>query len=440
MSDTRNLKYAETLSKIIQYETVSTPDQTDKSRFYGFQELLKQLFPSIFKVATLEDFNASMLLLWPGKDHSRRVMFMNHQDVVPASGNWHYPPFSGAIEEGKVWGRGTLDTKGGLFGMLQAADHLAEEGFVPSCDIYFESGCDEECCGAGCDKISQTLAERGLKFDWVIDEGGMIVTEPIQGAHGTFALVGVGEKSCVDLKFIAKSKGGHASTPGKNEPLVKLGRFMAACEDRKLFDVCLTPTIQKMFKTLAPTMSGATKVLLGHPKFFKPLLEKVVPRISPTANALLATTLAFTRAEGSNANNVLPHEAWVVGNIRTSHHQGQKDSIEKIMNLAAKFDIEVEVIDQGIESGLSDFNSDGFKLISEAVSKNFPNVNACAPYIMTGASDARYMSRVCDNCFRFVPFVIDNQQLGSIHTENECVDVETLAPAIDFYKYVMENC
>jgi len=438
MSDQRTNKYAQKLSKLIQVETISEFNQTDKSKFYAFHKLLREEFPNIFNVSEFEDFDGSFILRWKGEDNDLPVMLMNHHDVVEAGGKWSHPPFAGEICDGKLWGRGTLDTKGGLFAMLQAADELAGDGFVPSRDIYFVSACTEECDGSGADNISKALENRGIKFHMVLDEGGMIMNEPIGGAKGTYAIVGLGEKGCADLKFIARSNGGHASTPPKNSSLVRLGKFMAAVEKKNLFTAELSPTVCATFKSLSTSMSGPLKLILGHPNLFKPLLIKAMPMVSEMANAMLRTTVAFTMASGSDGTNVLPQEAWVIANMRFSHHQGGKASIEAISKLAEKYQIETQVLDPGFESAISDHNSDAYKFIEKAVSKVFPNVKT-APYIMTAASDCRYMSRVSDNCIRFLPFLVDDQQLDSIHGIDENVSLSALVPAVDFYRYIIKE-
>lgn len=438
MIDSRTEGYAQGLSRLIQMETVSVKNQTDRSKFYQFHDLLRQEFPNLFSACEFEDFNGSILLRWKGRSAAAPILLMNHHDVVEASGDWKYPPFSGAIAEGKVWGRGTLDTKGGLWAMLQAAEELVTEGFIPAQDTYFLSACTEETDGSGANAISKELQNRGIRFSMVLDEGGMILPEPIGGAKGVFAMVGLGEKGYADLKFIARSQGGHASTPGKNTPLVRLGKFMAAVEKSNVFKADIPPAIAQMFKKLSSTMSQPLKFILGHPGFFKPVLLKVIPLVSTAAGAMLKTTLAFTQAKGSDGSNVLPQEAYVVGNMRYSHHQGRDASIEAVRKLAAKFDIETVVLEPGFASPLSRYDSDAFRLVERAVNAAYPGV-ITSPYLMTGASDSRFLSRVCDNCIRFAPFKISNEQMASVHGINENVDIDTLAPAVDFYKFIIRE-
>ncbi|MBQ9783999.1 MAG: M20/M25/M40 family metallo-hydrolase [Clostridia bacterium] len=438
MADTRTNAYAERLSRMIQAETVSHKDSFDRAKFDRFHALLRELFPTLFAVCTVEDFDGSLLLRLCGTGTGAPILLMNHHDVVEAPGEWKYPPFSGEIAEGRVWGRGTLDTKGGLWAMMQACEELLHEGWRPACDVYFLTTCNEETSGAGADRISRELEARGIRFSFVLDEGGMILDEPIGGAKGKYAMVGVGEKGCADLKFIARSKGGHASTPPKNSPLVRLGKFMAAVEKSNIFDVRLSPTVQATLKSLSSSMSGAMKLFLGHPRLFAPLLSRVMPSVSSAAGAMLKTTVAFTMASGSDGTNVLPQEAWIVGNMRYSHHQGGKSSINAIARLAKKYDIETVVLNAGVDSPLSSHESPAFALVTRALNRVYPTVRV-APYVMNAASDSRFLSRVCDNCLRFAPFSISDEQLASVHGIDECVDLDTLAPAVDFYRFILSE-
>lgn len=434
--DNRTNAYAQQLSKLIQAETISCDHQPDKTKFYQFHELLRHMFPHIFAQSKFEDFHGSFLMRWVGQSSEKPILLMNHHDVVEAPGAWKYPPFSGTIADRKLWGRGTLDTKGGLWAMLQAANELAESGYTPQNDVYFMSACNEETDGSGAEEISRVLEKRGIRFAMVLDEGGMILHEPIGGANGTYAMVGVGEKGCVDLKFIARSSGGHASTPGKNTPLVRLGKFMSAVENSNIFKADISPAVSEMFKRISFTMKQPLRFILGHPGLFKPILLKVIPMTSPSAGALLKTTIAFTMASGSEGFNVLPHEAWVVGNMRFSHHQGEKESIRAIRNLAKKYDIETVVLEPGFASPLSDYHTDAFSLVEKAISTIFPGV-ITSPYVMNGASDCRFMCRVSDNCLRFAPFQITEEQMDSIHGLDENVDLKSLIPAVEFFKYII---
>lgn len=427
---------------MIQAETVSETGQTDVSKFRRFHGLLQELFPSVFRVCEFKDYNGSLLLRWPGKTKpdpsGQGLMLMNHHDVVSAGGEWKHPPFSGEIAEGKVWGRGTLDDKGPLWAMLQAAEELITDGYVPERDVFFESACTEEIAGSGAEEIAGDLFKKGYRFEMILDEGGMMLTEPIAGAKGTFAMIGVGEKGCADLKFTARSKGGHASAPPKNTPLVRLGKFMSYVDRNELFSVKLSKVTCEMLKRIAPCMEGPKAKVMANPEKYAPVIKAVMGKSGGTAAAVLKTTIAFTRAKGSAGNNVIPDEAYVIGNMRYSHHQGWEASFETIRKAAARYDLETEILDPGIESSVLDWTGRPFLLVEEAVAKVFKGV-VSSPYIMTGASDARFMGVLSDHCIRFAPFHITDEQLSSIHGVNENVDIDALAPAVEFYKYVIQH-
>ena len=123
--------------------------------------------------------------------------------------------------------------------------------------------------------------------------------------------------------------------------------------------------------------------------------------------------------------------------MRYSHHQGREQSFKTIIRLAKKFDIETVILDPGFDSILSDHRSGAFQCVEKAVSTVFDKSIKTTPYVMTAASDSRYLSRVCSNCFRFTPFRITQTQLDSIHGIDENVDIAALAPAVKFYQYMM---
>ena len=429
--------YTEKLSKMIKYETVWTKDSY-KEKFKGFQdEVLKKNFPNVFGKCDVEIFDGSLLIRWKGKSEKDPILFMNHQDVVPAKGDWTYPPFSATIADGKMWGRGTLDTKSGLFAMLEAADELIEEGFVPNQDVYFESACNEEIDGRGCDAISEELLKRGIKFKFSLDEGGMILYEPVKGAKAKYAMVGLAERGRAEIKLVARSNGGHASTPPSDTPLVRLGKMMAYIDDHNIFEVEVAPTIIEMLKRLSVSMTGPLAKVYGNADKFKPLLKKVMPKI-PTTRALVETTIAFTQASGSEAPNVLPQTAYVICDMRTSIHEGYAHSLRALEEVAKKFDVEVETVIPPVESNVADFNGEGFKLAEKAIEEVYKGEVKTAPYYMNQCSDSRYISRVCDNCLRFTPFIIDAKQMGTIHGIDENIDIDNLDKSVDFYKYMMK--
>lgn len=435
----RAVEYGKTLSKMVQKETVSSRFDPDRTKYYEFHEILAELFPVLHANCEKHVFDGSLLFKWSGTGKNKPILLMSHQDVVEANGTWEHEPFSGDIDEkGRVWGRGTVDTKASLFCILTAVEELMKDGFQPGCDVYIASSCTEEWSGDGAPMTAAYLKEQGVELALLLDEGGMIVEEPVGGVKGIYGMVGVVEKGYGDVKFIARSKGGHASAPGKNTPLVRLGKFMAEIEKNNPFEVQFTETVEEMFHRMAPNMDFGMKVIFANMGLFKPLLKKLLPSISSAAGAMIKTTLAFTMAKGADGLNVLPQEAYVTGNMRFIQHQDNHASIKLITEIAKKYDIEVEVITQEAPAPIVDYKSEAFKLLEEVAAEVYPGVGIC-PYTMTGGTDAKFYSEVSKNSLRFAPLYIDAQQYASIHGLNENIYQGALPGGVDFYKGVIRK-
>lgn len=432
-------KYGKQLSKMIQAETVSSRYEPSRGKFLEFHKVLEELFPLVHEKCEKHVFNGSLLFKWSGGGEGEPILLMSHHDVVEANGVWEHEPFSGDIDEtGRVWGRGAVDTKASLMCIFTAVEELIAEGFIPKCDVYIASSCTEEWSGEGAPSTVDYLKSQGIRLKLLLDEGGMIIEEPVGGVKGTYCMVGVVEKGYGDVKFIARGKGGHASAPGKNTPLIRLGKFMTYVEKKPPFVNKFSPTVEEMFRRLTPNMDFGMKLIFANMWLFKPLLKKILPSISSAAGAMLHTTLAFTMAGGAEGLNVLPQEAYVTGNMRFIQHEPTAESIQKISALAKKFDLDTEVIYQDDPCPVVDYRSDAFRLVEEVAGEVYPGVGL-APYVMTGGTDAKYYGEVSDHCIRFAPLYIDGQQYTSIHGLNENIYQGALPGGVDFYKKIIER-
>ena len=436
----RAREYGRRLSKMIQKETISARGDTDRTKFYDFHKELETLFPKVHKTCEKHEFDGSLLFKWKGKGNHEPILLMSHQDVVEATGDWKHEPFSGDIDEkGCVWGRGTVDTKGSLFCIFSALEELIWEGYEPECDVYIASSCTEEISGEGAPLIAKYLKDQGVQLALLLDEGGMIVEEPVGGVKGLYGMVGVVEKGYGDVKFVAKSNGGHASAPGKNTPLVRLGKFMAEIDKNNPFTAKLTPTVREMFRRMTPNMTFGMRLIFANLWLFEGLLLKLLPVISPAAAAMTRTTIAFTTAKGADGLNVLPQEAYVTANMRFIHHQPNKESIALIGEIAKKYQIETEALYNDEPCPIVDYKSDAFHLIEDVAAEIYPGVGIC-PYTMTGGTDAKFYKEICQNAMRFAPIYIDAQQYSSIHGINENIYQGALTKAVDFYKAIIKKC
>lgn len=175
---------AEHLAGAVRFATVSNADNslTDYTKFDAFHEYLKETYPLVHKHLTLEHTGqAGLLYHWKGtgKSGAAPLLLMAHQDVVPEGDleKWTYPPYSGTIADGKIWGRGSSDCKSNLIGQLEAVEALLEKGYEPDYDLYLSYGYMEEVAGG---KIpAETLRGTGIRFGAVLDEGGGVRREVI---------------------------------------------------------------------------------------------------------------------------------------------------------------------------------------------------------------------------------------------------------------------
>ncbi|MEG1874217.1 MAG: M20/M25/M40 family metallo-hydrolase [Angelakisella sp.] len=437
-NEARAQQYGRSLAKLIQCETVSSRFEESREKFLGFHKLLEEQFPLLHKTCEKHLFHGSLLFHWHGKTSVEPLLLMSHHDVVEANGDWSHDPFSGEIIDNVLWGRGTVDTKSSLFCILSAVEELLSDGFVPQTDVYIASSCTEEWSGEGAPLTAQYLKEQGVHLGMLLDEGGMIMEEPIAGVKGKFAMIGVLEKGYADVKFIAKGKGGHSSAPGKNTPLVRLAKFICEVEKHSPFTVQFNPTVREMFRRLSPSMGFGMRLIFSNLWLFGPLLKKLMPSISPAGAAMLKTTCAFTTASGASGLNVLPQTAYVTANLRFIPHQPTDESIALLADIAKKYDLETEVIYKDYPCPVVDYQGKPFLLVEDTVRELFPNCTP-SPYVMTGGTDAKFYKDICENGIRFAPLEINAQQFSSIHGLNENIDLAVLPSGVDFYKTIIRK-
>lgn len=436
-ADARAMLLAQKLSKMIQYDTTSHANEHEEEKFLGFHKVLEELFPLVHEKLERTVIDGNLLYYWKGKSSEKPILLMSHQDVVPAEGEWLHEPFSGDIADGKVWGRGASDTKCSVMAFFEAVEELLREGYTPDCDVYLASSCTEEWAGDGAPKIVEELKRRGVELFIVCDEGGGIISEPIGGIKGNFAMVGVFEKGKADVKFTARSTGGHASAPAKNTPIARLAAFVNEVETHTPFKRKFLPEVSAMFARLAPYAPFGLKLVMGNLWLFAPIMKPALGRISAQAGAMLQTTIAFTMQSGSDAYNVLPQEATLGANMRFIPHQGEKESLEIIKALAAKHGLETEIVHSNDYTEPVDINGEAFKLVEKVIGETFPGLPV-SPYVMTGATDAQFYQPICPSCIRFAPVIYGPEQMKGMHGLNENIEYNCLPGAVSFYQNLIK--
>ncbi|MBE5757003.1 MAG: M20/M25/M40 family metallo-hydrolase [Clostridiales bacterium] len=430
------------LKEMVKCKTVSYYDSEleDPREFEKFVNLLPNLFPNVHKVCTLTKMpGRGLLYLWKGKETGPASVMMSHYDVVPANEEfWEKPAFDGIIEEGVLWGRGTLDTKATLNGVLSSAEELIKRGFTPNNDVYFAFSGTEEINGKDAPTIVDYFEQNNIEIGLVIDEGGAVVEGVFPGVSKPCGLIGIAEKGFLNVEYKIKSQGGHASAPKPNSPIVSLSKAVLKVEENP-FKYHLTKPVNEMFDTLGRHSNFLYRMIFANLWLFKGVLNGIAKKSGGEMNALLRTTVAFTQATGSDAPNVIPPEAKVVSNIRIN----PLDTIDTVIaGLKERIDNDkIEITDfLGVNpSRISETNCEEFKKVERAVASTWKGT-LVSPYLMVQCSDSRHYGRVSDKVYRFSAMALTTEERASIHGNNERIKIENIHKAVEFYIRVLKQC
>lgn len=432
----------EALATLVRCKTVSYRDASleDNAEFEKLIAALPTLYPHVFDVCSFEQLpDRALLFHWRGKSEGDPTVLMAHYDVVPVNEDgWDTPAFEGLIRDGRLIGRGTLDTKVTFNGVLFAADTLIAEGFVPEKDIYFAFSGGEEVSGPGASHIVDLFEERGITPALVLDEGGAVVEGVFPGVSRPCGLIGIAEKGMIDLAYTVKSNGGHASAPKPNAPVDRLAR---ACT-RVLANppkLHLTAPVAEMFNTLGRHSSFLYRVIFSNLRLFLPVLDMICKKGGGEMNALLRTTIAFTQMKGSAASNVIPPEASLVSNIRINPAENIESVKAHIARAIGDESVTLTVLDGENPSRISRTDCAGYDKVASAVASTWRGA-IVSPYLMVQCSDSRHWGRISDRVYRFSAMDLTSAERASIHGNNESIRLEALSRTVEFYLRLMRSC
>ena len=428
----------ESLSEAIRIPTVSG----DSDGLERFREYLKTRYADVFEKLNFvpSGSNGSLLLKWKGPKNCDKlpIMFCGHMDTVPPGDTWEEDPFSGRTdEEGYIIGRGAIDCKNVVIGLFEAVQSLMKEGFEPSRDIYFAFGHDEEIGGKdGAAIMAETLHKRGMRFEAIIDEGGYITEEHFGRKRFPAALIGVGEKGCSYYRLTASGKAGHSSMPPKHTSVGVLAeaicRIEAAQPRARLLEV-----IEENVKLSAPAMRFSHRFAVCNLPFSKHLLYKLFSSV-PDINPYFRTTLACTQVWGSQAPNILPGKASCMVSARILQGDTPKSIKKYLQSLVEDLDIEVESVLEIPASAVAATDSVPYRTICAVIEEKYPGL-ICIPGIQSITTDSRHYEPVCDNIFKFMPFVMTSDIYDKMHNAGEKIHQSCLGLGVEFYKSLIKS-
>lgn len=430
------------LQKLVQCKTVSNVDKAKENdaEFEKLIAILPDLYPRVYDVCSIRRLpDRGLLFRWPGKHDLAPSVMMAHYDVVPADEEkWDKPPFAGMIEDGLLWGRGTLDTKATFNGILSAANHLIGKGFKPENDIYFAFSGGEEVNGQGAANIVDYFISHDIHPALVVDEGGAVVENVFPGVKQPCGLIGIAEKGMMNVQYSVRSQGGHASAPPIKTPITTLAK---ACTDvgKNPFKMYITKPAAEMFDTLGRHSTFLYKIIFANMWCFSWVIDLLGKTGGGEMNALVRTTVAFTQMEGSSARNVLPTEATLVSNMRLNPADSVASAVAHLKKAVNNDSVEISVLESFEPSRISETNCPAWDTVAAAVSETWPGC-IVSPYLMVQCSDSRHYGRISDHVYRFCAMDMTAEERKSIHGNNEKIRLQSIAKAVEFYIRLMKKC
>jgi carboxypeptidase PM20D1 len=193
-----------------------------------------------------------------------------------------------------------------------------------------------------------------------------------------------------------------------------------------------------LFDYIAPEMNSISKMVFANAWLFSPVIKKILSGKNST-NAAIRTTTAATIFKSGDKENVLPHHAAAVVNFRILPGETAEDVMNHVKKVINDERIQIK-LREGYDnpSAVSNTNTEGFKTISKTIKEIFPEV-VVAPYLVVGATDARHYQKISKNIYRFIPLILNDENLKGMHGLNERIGIENYKDIIRFYVRIIEN-
>ena len=292
------------------------------------------------------------------------------------------------------------------------------------------SGEDEEVRGLGARAAAALLKSRGIKAQFVLDEGLAEVTDnPVTG--GALSMIGTAEKGYATLVVTAKAAGGHSSAPPLDGGgVVTLAHAVSAIAAHG-FPMAFQGPGAAMLQTIAPKAAFPVRMAVANSWLFGPLLIKQIGA-TPVGASLLHTTIAPTMLKGSPKENVLPQDATAWINYRIAPGDSSASVMARAREAVAGLPVDLAWVSAPSEpSPVSSITSDGWKVLS-AVAGQVTGAPV-APSLVTAGTDSRYLQDVAQDVYRFQPMAFGLKDIEMIHGTNEHLTLKNLEQCVQFY-------
>jgi carboxypeptidase PM20D1 len=416
------------LAGALQFETVSFQDRSsmDAGAFLELHSYLETSFPRVHAALQRETVaELSLLYTWPGADPAvKPALLLAHQDVVPVEeqglDDWSIAPFAGELRDGFVGGRGALDDKCGLFGILEAVELLLEQGFVPERTHYLAFGHDEEVGGVeGAAVIAELLESRGVEIEYLIDEGGMFLEGLAPGVSGPVAAIGIAEKGYLSVELTVESPGGHSSNPPPETSVTILANAIHRLSENP-FEARMTDPGREFLIRIAPRLPFLQRMAIANLWLTEPMVTRTTES-DRVASASVRTTMAPTIFNAGVKDNVLPKRARAVVNLRILPGDtvaGVLEHLERVVD-----DDRVSLVPAGFgqePSAVSSFSTTAYRGLERSIRRALPREDLIVtPFLLLGGTDSRHYTSLTDQVYRFRGLTLSPANVASVQLRGD---------------------
>jgi acetylornithine deacetylase/succinyl-diaminopimelate desuccinylase-like protein len=433
----------EVVSRLIQFDTTNTGEpETTKGEAECALWVGEQLAEVGYETVYVESGapgRGNVFARLKGADPSRGALLIHgHLDVVPAEpAEWSVHPFSGAIEDGYVWGRGAVDMKDMVGMMIVVARQLRRAGVVPPRDLVFAFIADEEHGGAfGAHWLVDNRPDLFAGVTEAIGEvGGFSLTVPRpDGTVRRLYLVETAEKGMQWMRLTARGQAGHGSMVSDSNAVTALAEAVARV-GRHRFPLVLTDTVVQFLNVLSEE-TGLT-FDTESPADLEGTIEKLGP-MARMLNAVLHDTANPTMLKAGYKANVIPATAEAVVDCRVL--PGRQAAFEAEIDELIGPDVTREWI-KDLPSYETNFDGDLVEAMNAAVLAVDPD-GRTVPYMLSGGTDAKAFAQLGIRCFGFSPLRLppDLDFASLFHGVDERVPIDALRFGIEVLAHFLTHC
>lgn len=435
----------ERLASGLRFPTISL-SPLDTQAFFALDTFLERNYPladSLLQRTTFSEL--STLLRWPGKTSALEpVLLLAHKDVVPPDSNsldrWTFPPFSGKMSDQNIWGRGAIDDKGSLFAIMEAVETLLKEGYQPNRTLYFAFGHDEETGGSeGAAVMADWLKKQGIRFEYILDEGMLLVEDGGGVVDQPLAVIGIAEKGMLTLQLQVNTSGGHSSRPPQETAVGILAAAIQRLQNNP-FPASLDGATRLMLDHIGRESAFPTKMVFANMWLTKKLVIGQLGQ-NPSTNAMIRTTIAPTIFKAGVKSNVLPATAEAHINFRILPGETPETVTQRVRSIIndPRITITADVMEDNTPpSPVSPIETLGFRVIEKTIREIFPGT-VVAPGLVIAGTDSKHYTDLGRGTYRFLPLALTNDELSQFHGNDERISQEDYANMIRFYRQLILN-